>query len=232
MEIILLLTFIVLGIISVCLRNNLKDRALLQEVTNRNRGNQSERKLALKLLKSGKSRNAVFHDLYVPKRNGGYSQIDLVLATSVGIIVFEVKDYSGWIFGNAKHTQWTQVLAYGQTKYRFYNPIKQNQAHINTLKSYLKLPKKIPFLSVIVFFGDCELKEINYIPADTFITTSNRVLEVVHFIQNNYLEAQFSDKWRVVKLLNHAVNIGGDLNVQAKHKEQVKNYLGKHRIYD
>lgn len=232
MVIVLILTFIVLGIISISVSNHQKDRALLRQVTSGHRGNPSERNLAFKLLKSGKSKNAVFHDLYVPKRNGGYSQIDLVLATSMGIIVFEVKDYSGWIFGNAKHTEWTKVLAYGKTKYRFYNPIKQNQAHIKNLKDYLKLPNNVPFLSVIVFYGDCELKEINYTPADTFITTSNRALEAVRFIENNYVEVPFGDKWQVVKLLNHAVNLGDDPNLQSKHNEQVQNYVGKHRIYD
>jgi len=36
--------------------------------------------------------------LYIRKHNGDFAQIDLVVATKVGIIVFEVKDYRGWIF--------------------------------------------------------------------------------------------------------------------------------------
>ena len=28
------------------------------------------------------------------------TQVDVVVATKKGIIVFEIKDYSGWIFGN------------------------------------------------------------------------------------------------------------------------------------
>lgn len=59
------------------------------------------------------------------------SQIDVVVATNVGIIVFEVKDYSGWIYGNGNQQKWTQVLSHGREKYRFYNPILQNRSHIS-----------------------------------------------------------------------------------------------------
>ena len=41
--------------------------------------------------------------------------------------------------------------------------IKQNQNHIVQLRKKLKQFEKIPFFSVIIFFGDCELKEINYV---------------------------------------------------------------------
>ena len=64
------------------------------------------------------------------KDNDEFSQIDLVLVTSEGIIVIEVKDYSGWIYGSGNNTNWTKVLSYGKKKYKFYNPIKQNNNHI------------------------------------------------------------------------------------------------------
>lgn len=114
-----------------------KYRELLESVTNEDRGTRAERDLVVALLKNGISPKAIFHDLYVKKQNCGFSQIDLVVATTVGIIVFEVKDYSGWIFGNGNQDKWTQVLAYGNWKFRFYNPIKQNENHIRHLKKLL-----------------------------------------------------------------------------------------------
>ena len=78
--------------------------------------------------------HVIFHDLYVEKHKGYFSQIDLVVVTEVGIIVFEVKDYSGWLFGSGNQSQWTQVLAYGKQKYRFYNPIMQNNKHVTELR--------------------------------------------------------------------------------------------------
>lgn len=93
----------------------------------------------------------IFHNLYLRKSNGRFSQIDLVVPTKVGILVFEVKDYSGWIFGNGRHNQWTQVLAYGEEKYRFYNPVMQNNNYIAELRKQLGQGDDFPFYSIIVF---------------------------------------------------------------------------------
>ena len=49
--------------------------------------------MVLKILKSGIKSTAIFHDLYLYNGNGKYSQIDLVVATKVGIVVFEIKEY-------------------------------------------------------------------------------------------------------------------------------------------
>lgn len=84
-----------------------KERELIEQVTPITRGEWSERKVILKLLKEGINPKAIFHDLYVQKPNGEYTQIDIAVATKVGIIVFEVKDYSGWIFGNEHQKYWT-----------------------------------------------------------------------------------------------------------------------------
>ena len=92
----------------------------------------------LRLLKYGIPAQTIFHDQYLKKYNGDFSQIDLVVITEVGIIVFEVKDYSGWIFGSGNQSQWTKVLAYGKQKYRFYNPIMQNNEHLGELRKKLK----------------------------------------------------------------------------------------------
>lgn len=78
----------------------LKERRLIEQVTSISRGEWSERRVVLKLLKLGINPKAIFHDLYIQKPNGEYTQVDVVVATKAGIIVFEVKDYSGWIFGN------------------------------------------------------------------------------------------------------------------------------------
>ena len=111
-----------------------KETELITSVTDLHRGNSSERSLVLALREYGIKPGAIFHDLYLKLRNNIYSQIDLVLATGVGLIVFEVKDYSGWIFGNGNSRYWTQVLSYGRHKYRFYNPIFQNKRHIDVLR--------------------------------------------------------------------------------------------------
>lgn len=109
-----------------------EEMQLLETVTPRTRGEMSERKTVLRLLHMGIDNRAIFHDCYVRKPNGEYTQIDLVVASKVGLLVFEIKDYSGWIFGNAQQKYWTQMLAYGKEKHLFYNPIMQNIAGSGT----------------------------------------------------------------------------------------------------
>ena len=81
--------------------------------------------MVLQLLKKGIPSETIFHDLFIKKTNNEFSQIDLVLATTERIIVFEVKDYSGWIYGSGNNTNLTQARSYVRKKYKFYNPIKR-----------------------------------------------------------------------------------------------------------
>lgn len=208
-----------------------RDRELISSVTSLNRGTISELLLILQLLKKGFPSVTIYHDLIIKKDNGGFSQIDLVLVTSEGIIVFEVKDYSGWIFGSGNNTNWTQVLSYGKKKYKFYNPIKQNNNHISELKKTLKQFENIPFFSVIVFFGDCELKEINYVPKGTYLVKSHRVFEVLNLIKNENEPTHYTNKREVVDKLKELVSLGENVEYQKQHIENIKDMVGKDRIF-
>lgn len=210
----------------------IRDKKLLAGITNKTRGTPSERELVIRLLKLGIPQQAIFHDLYLKNYNGKYSQIDLVVAAKVGIIVFEVKSLSGWIFGDGRYTQWTQVLAYGRQKYRFYNPIMQNKKHIDDLRKQLTQFENIPFYSVVVFYGDCELKEISFVPEGTFLVKPGRVSEVMRIILEKNELVPYTDKFEIVRILKEAVQNGGKKEIQNRHIENIKDMLGKHRIFD
>ena len=225
-----LLTIIISLIAFILLFREIQDKKLLETVTKPNRGTRTERDLVLKLLKTGIPAQTIFHDLYVKKYNDSFSQIDLVVATKAGILVFEVKDYSGWIFGAGHDLQWTQVLAYGKRKYRFYNPVKQNNNHVSDLRKQLAQFEEVPFYSIIVFYGDCVLKDINFIPNGTFLVKSNRVVEVVDTIMKNNQLAHYTNKREVVRVLKEAVKNGEDKTNQIQHIKNVRNMLGKDRF--
>jgi hypothetical protein len=210
----------------------MQDKKLLETVTKSYRGTRTERNLVLKLLKNGIPAQTIFHDLYVKKFNGKFSQIDLAVATKVGIIVFEVKDYSGWIFGKGNQSQWTQVLAYGKRKYRFYNPIMQNNGHITALRKQLKQFEKVPFYSIIVFYGGCELKDVSFIPQGTFLTYSENVLDVMNTILNSNEIANYTDKFEIIRVLKEAVNNGNNLETQIKHIKNIKDILDEDRTFE
>ena len=226
---------IVIGffIISSIIKSNRrkKERELISSVTSLSRGTPSEKFLILQLLKSGIPSVTIYHDLIIKKDNGEFSQIDLVLVTSEGIIVIEVKDYSGWIYGSGNNTNWTKVLSYGRKKYKFYNPIKQNNNHISELRKTLKQFEKIPFFSLIVFFGDCELKEINYVPKGTYLVKSHRVFEVLNLIKKENEPTQYTNKREVVDTLKQLVSLGENTDYQKQHIENIKDMVGKERIF-
>ena len=203
----------------------------VKSVTSMDRGTLSELHLVKLLLNSGVPKETIFHDLYFSKGGGEYSQIDLVLATTEGIIVFEVKDSNGWIFGNSNYTNWKQTYRNGK-KYSFYNPIKQNKGHISSIKKSVEQFNKVPFFSVVVFYGDCEIKEIDYVPKNTFIVKPHRISEVLKLIKENNPPANYSNKQQVLSVLKRAVESGSDPKIKEQHVRNIEDKTGKGRIFD
>lgn len=205
---------------------------LIKSVTCLRRGTSSERDLVLKLLKYGISPQMIFHDLYLRKGDGKFSQIDVVAVTDVGIIVFEVKDFSGWIFGNGNNYEWTKVLAYGKQKHHFYNPIMQNNKHISVLKKSLMQAENLPFYSIVLFYGNCVLKDVSFIPKGTYIVKPKRFREVMNIIMKNNEPIHYSYKEEMLSVLQKAVENGANKEIQTRHTENIKDMIGKDRIFD
>ena len=122
-------------------------------------------------------------NVYVPIENGQTSEIDVLMIDSHGIFVFESKNYGGWIFGDENSKQWCQCFKAGRRhshKEYFYNPIKQNEGHINVLKYYLGYPA-IPIHNIVVFSERCDFQTTmpnniiyRYETNDTVNTICNR----------------------------------------------------------
>lgn len=227
---------IILGVILLpfvfILFRKVQDKRLLNSVTGSHRGTRSERDLVLRLRKFGVPPQNIFHDLYLKTSIDTFSQIDLVVISQVGIIVFEVKEYNGWLFGSGSQSQWTQVLAYGRQKHRFYNPILQNKRHISELESRLHLLENIPIFSVVVFYGNCELKEIDFVPRGTFLVKADRVLDALRIILKENKPVHYYNADNIVRVLKQAVKNGASREIQHRHSENIKDMLGKDRILD
>lgn len=120
--------------------------------------------LIYKYLKKYEGLEAKFlFNLYIPKNENETTEIDVLMISTKGLYVFESKNYSGWIFGSEEDLYWYQTLPRGyhgdSTKEKFYNPIKQNAAHIKALKEIIKTDFE-PH-SLIVFSNRCEFKNLN-----------------------------------------------------------------------
>ena len=96
----------------------------------------------------------------------------------------------------------------------------------------MNLSDSIPVFSIIVFYGDCELKELNYIPNNTFVVKPHRLKDVLTHILDTNPEAPFSDKWEIMRLLRKAVERGESSSETQQHISNITEKLGKHRIYD
>jgi hypothetical protein len=86
----------------------------------------------------------------------GSTQVDHILVSRFGVFVIETKDYNGWIFANAKHATWTQVLFH--SKFRFQNPIFQNLRHVRAVQELLDFLPPEAVRSIVVFTGEAEFK--------------------------------------------------------------------------
>ncbi|MFN3827433.1 MAG: nuclease-related domain-containing protein [Micavibrio sp.] len=123
-------------------------------------------------------------NLYIPRGNEKTTEIDMLLVCSKGLIVFESKNYSGWIFGNEKNKNWTQTFPAGRGRShreRFYNPIMQNATHIKHLRRIVG--DNIPIYSIIVFSDHCTLKDVS-VYSDVQVVQGYEIFSVVNRLLN------------------------------------------------
>ena len=214
----LIIVLVAIGFIALILRRIIKAkkyREQVQSVTSLDRGTWSERDLIPQLLNQcGIDQRAIYHDLYIRKENGTYTQIDLAVPTPQGIIVFEVKDYSGWIFGNGNSKYWMQILAFGEEKHQFYNPIWQNRTHITALRKLLPNNPDIPIFNIVVFYGNSEFKDLDYDTSDRVrVIYNTQVVELIKHIKS-LPPAEYGNKREVANVLAEGVRNGRDPEIR------------------
>jgi len=138
-------------------------------------------------------------NVLIPKGNGETTEIDVLLICPKGLFVFESKNYSGWIFGNEAHQNWTQTLPKGRGrshKERFYNPVMQNASHIRHLKNLVG--ENVSMRSIIVFSDRCTLKDITIKSGDVSVINHYKIAPTIAQLCNQiqtdiYTEAEIKD---------------------------------------
>lgn len=76
----------------------------------------------------------VLNDVYLPLYDKT-TQIDHILIGFFGILVVETKNMKGEIYGDPKKKDWSHIV--GGKKRTFYNPLMQNQTHIDCIRHWL-----------------------------------------------------------------------------------------------
>ncbi|WP_028574751.1 nuclease-related domain-containing protein [Desulfonatronovibrio hydrogenovorans] len=108
----------------------------------------------LSMLMLNKNIYRPFHDVTLPSPDGS-TQIDHVYVSPYGIFVVETKNMRGWIFGDARQSQWTQKIY--KKSFKFQNPLRQNFKHVKALESVLQVPAGT-IHSIVTFVGDSSFK--------------------------------------------------------------------------
>ena len=156
----------------------------------------------------------ILRNVYLKKRDGNYTEIDIILVCKQGIFVFESKNYSGWVSGSEHSKYWTQTFPNGK-KYSFYNPVMQNNLHIACLYRLLMNSFKLRCYSVVVFGIDTTIESID-VPKESAIVIS--VNELKH-IRNNITLAY--DEFYTDEQVNYIIKI---LSPYSKPTEEIKKH--------
>ncbi len=142
----------------------------------------------------------ILYNCYIPKPDGGTTEIDIILIHETGIYVIESKNYKGWIFGSENEKYWTQTLyrsnGYGTKnvqKNHFYNPVIQNKGHIKLLRQYLNMPE-VPVYSYIVFGNEATLKKVGVRSPFLYVVTQRDALSAIIY-NANCVGRQFSNEF-------------------------------------
>lgn len=123
-----------------------------------------EKLVAYKLKAIFPKGTVIFNDLYF--HNGKRScQIDHLVVSPNGIFVIETKNYLSLVYGNAyEHDIRRKVLL---KRYNTYNPARQNERHLEYLKSNLPIiaSKAHALRSIVVFAAFTKLR-LKYNPGN------------------------------------------------------------------
>lgn len=133
----------------------------------------------------------------IPKEDGLFTELDIIILHKNGIVVLENKDYSTRIFGKSTDDTLT-IIDHSGKKISIYNPILQNKKHIMCLKTFLAEKglyiddNTTPIYSVVVFTDTISNKSDDIISGieicddSTKICTSQNLSYVVkNLLANN-----------------------------------------------
>ena len=123
-------------------------------------GRGGEKFVIKKLLQLDATHYKVLNDLLLPSKGSlNTTQIDHVVVSNYGIFCIETKAYQGWIFGKADEEYWTQVIF--RHKERFYNPLRQNYAHVKAVEELVKSKYSKAQVFSLVAFPDADKLKIS-----------------------------------------------------------------------
>ena len=96
-----------------------------------------------------------YYNIYFKNNAGELCQVDFLVLLGNTLITIEVKTFNRCVvLGNTMSQTWT--ACYRNSNKTFYNPVKQNEKHIDIIKDCLS--RDIRIVNIVVFASGCVLK--------------------------------------------------------------------------
>lgn len=172
-----------------------------------------------KILASLPKRKYKIIDNVLLKVNQKTTQIDHIVVSRYGVFVIETKNYKGTIIGNEYSEHWTQYLS-GQA-YTFYNPIKQNLAHIHGILRFTKSYEKLQVVSIVAFSKECKLQ----ITSDTEVVKFGGLYKTIR----RYRRKRISKK---KMLFIYESIMDANMTTKQDHKDHVHSVKSNVKVYE
>ncbi len=90
-------------------------------------------------------------DLIIPSADEGEIQIDKLILTSKGLLILEIKDVQGTVFGSDKMQDWTVIAA--DRRYTFSNP---QPALYDRIAAVRQIVRQVPVAGRVVFLDGAD----------------------------------------------------------------------------
>lgn len=93
-------------------------------------------------------------NLIIPNADGGEIQIDHLVLTAEGLLVIDVKEVSGIVFGSDKMQDWTVISA--DRRFTFANP---QPALFDRIAAVRQIVRQVPVTGRILFMDDADFSK-------------------------------------------------------------------------
>lgn len=161
------------------------------------------------------NKNFVYKNIYIKRQNERLTELDCLAVHATGIYVFECKNYGGVISGDIDTKEWKHTYENGE-KHTFFNPVFQNEVHINAVK-FLTKNYDIPYYSIIIFSDKCKIENISGKASDTFIINENKL--------NNLMKKLLSSRKKIddksLKNINSTIKKNSSTS-KSNHRRLIK----------
>lgn len=132
------------------------------------------------------------HDLVIPNGDDGEILIDQLLLTSQGLLVLELKDVEGAVFGSDKMEDWTVISA--ERRYTFPNP---QHGLYDRIAAVRQIVRQVPVAGRVLFLDGAEFSK----GMPGLVSTLDQLLE--EFSEKNKKGAQvkveaFMPHWELI----------------------------------